>query len=209
MNTIVTHYCPRHHLHEEMFALSSGYNKSVADKLGWKFFADSKRRVPQKDLFRERSAILAEAASSMQDGDKMLWIDGDALIVGKNTSAIFNELGSADVGATKLYDCWHTGVLAISINTNTRELLTQMRDHIHATDEACHENWTAHECNNCKIPVGQRGPLCGSSKIKLIELAHKWNDEAIHDDTEIVGYHGTFAVEKLKNIKEFVEKNKA
>ena len=201
MITIVTHLYPRHYVHEEMFALSLAYNKSVAEKLGWSFFADSLRRVPKMSFFRERPAILVEAVSSMQDGDRVLWVDGDALIVGKNTAAIFDNLGAADVGATKISGCWHTGVLAISVNPNTRELLTLMRDHVHSKDEASQENWTAHQCEGCTIPVGQRGPLCGSSKVNLIELSRKWNDEEVHDDTEIVGFHGTFAVKKLQKIK--------
>lgn len=205
MISVVTHMYPRHHVHKKMFELSLSYNKSVAEKLGWNFIGDSKRRVPNLILFRERSAIIVEAMSAMQDEDKILWIDGDALIVGNNTPSIFDELGSADIGMVKTKSCWHTGVLAISVNPVTRNLFVEQRDHTH-NEKQTNSGWTAHACEGCRKPIHERGPLCGSQKTKVVELDHKWNDEAIHDNTEIVGYHGTFAIEKLRKIKEFVEK---
>lgn len=215
---IVTHYVARCEPQRQFWALSKANNEAWAKRLGWEFFADEKRRMPSiKLIYREKSAIITEVMAGMQDGDRLLWLDGDAVIVA-DPSGIWDALGKADIGMVKFRaKHWNSGVVPINVNAASKEMWAEVVTHRHEKDQpaadamidgkiahAVCEVWDAHECENCPWTPGNRGPLCGSHKTKVVELDRRWNEH--HDkrdaDTKIVGMHMMEAWATLKAMQE-------
>lgn len=197
---IVTHYIPWMPYSGDFWKISSEQSKAWATKLGWEIYADSKRRLADPFIYREKAAMLSEVMGECEDGDRILWLDGDALIV-RDPSAIFDDLKGADLGMVKfVHRRWNSGVCAMVVNPATRALWPEVVTHAHTrdtpfvdgplTENVC-EDWTAHECDNCPHTPGNRGPLCGSSKTMVIELDRRFNEhwEARDENTRIFGFH--------------------
>ena len=207
MRALVTHYYPRYPLQAEIFKLTSEHNRRVADKLGWSFFSDSLRRVPHLNVWREKSAILCDTFAQLADGDEVLWLDGDCLMVGEEIPEIFAAIAGYDYAMAKPFGRWNSGVVPMVVSPQIRELWREMRDHTHenvakigecsivgdhrSIIQGASETWNANECADCPWPPEKRGPLCGSHKVKLVLLDTKWNQrpEDVNDDTQIIGFH--------------------
>ena len=221
MNWVVTHYYPWKPYAPEFWAIAKSHNGEWAKRLGWGFAADSEQRVPKLyphvkwplSLYREKAAMIHETLCGLPDGDMALWLDGDALIL-RDPSGVFDELGAADVGMVKfIKERWNSGVVAMKVSEVTRQLWKEVIGHMHTKKEPfidgpLHENicneWTAHECASCPWQPGDRGPLCGSHKVKVAELGHQWNEhhDKIDDQTRIVGLHMTGSHTTLRVMKE-------
>lgn len=225
--TFVTHNYPTDQYSAEMFQLSSAHNARVAASYGWSVVADSKRRVPDRSYYREKAALLVETIDSLKDGDRILWVDGDALLIGKHIDHIFNDLGNYDLGMVKVrLGRWNSGVMPIAVNPITRDLWVQVRDHSHRGPwidgplttqisdvrdidgqlEAAElrEQWSGHKCASCPYAPNERGPLCGSFTTSVIELDKKWNSETVEKDTEIVHIAFFDHITKLRRVKEIL-----
>jgi hypothetical protein len=203
---LVTHYHPKNIYAQEMFDVSREFNRKVAERHGWNFIADSQRRVPHLGLYREKAAILVDAMKNMQDGDLVLRIDGDCLIIGQKTPEIFNELGQSDLALPKMNGRWTCSVVAFRVNAVTREMWDLHTTHEHVPDSK--PGWDGHVCKSCPWPEWKRGLLCGSRKTSLAPLHRKWSDIiTIHPDTEIVGYHGYDVLFKRAKILEVAKQH--
>lgn len=188
---IITHYVPNNVLLEEMFKLSSSHNKVRAEKLGWNFIADSKRRIPDRPIFREKAAIILETMEKTQESDKILWLDGDVLIIGNRTESIFDDLGNADIGMVKVRPFWNSGVVAMKVNKKIQDLWISIRD-LNSKD------WVDAQLES-RIPT-----WVNESDPKVVELDVKWNSPKVpilNDGVEIVGFHISDQHRKLMNIK--------
>jgi len=206
--TVVTHYFPRCEPHRQFFELAKSVNAKWAKSLGWQFVADSLRRL-SGSVFREKAAILTEVLQGLPDGDRVLWLDGDTVMVA-NPEPIWDDLGAADIGMVKaiLGHRWHAGVVPMTVNSATRNLWVEVRDHKHSHENPPeHEVWDANICDDCRIAPGDRGPLCGSRKHTLVELGHRWNEhhEKRDNDTRIVGHHAMEAWATLKAMQETIQ----
>jgi len=210
---VVTHYAPRSHPSRDFWNISREHNGKWAGRLGWEFHADEKRRLPDQLIYREKAAYLTECMAGMDDGDRVLWLDGDAVIL-RDPAAIWDELGSADIGMTKFVrERWNSGVCAMAVNPVVRALWPEIQNHEHdwkigfidtpLAENVC-EMWRAHECADCPLPPGQRGPLCGSHKTRVVELHRRWNEhwEMRNGDTRILGLHMMGAHRTLRCMKE-------
>lgn len=205
MTTIVTHYFPRCEPHVLFFELAKSVNAKWAKSLGWNFVADSLRRL-RVSIYREKAAILTEVIQGLPDGDRVLWLDGDAVIVA-NPEPIWDDLGDADIGMVKVRH-WNSGVVPMTVNSATRNLWVDVRDHKHSHENPPeHEVWDANVCDDCPLEAGDRGPLCGSRKRTLVELGHRWNEnhEKRDNDTRIVGHHRLEPWGKLKAMQETIQ----
>jgi hypothetical protein len=208
---IVTHYAPTCTPHRHLFGLAKFVNFKWAQSLGWDFIADDSRRV--ESIYRERSAILAEVIAGLEDGDRVLWLDGDALIVA-SPEPIWTDLGDNDIGMVRfdsnnnVVRYWHAGVVPMTVNSATRNLWVEIRNHKHSNENPPeHEVWDANACLGCPIEPGNRGPLCGSHKIRRVELGHRWNEhhEKRDIDTRIVGHHMMEPWAKFKAMQETIQ----
>lgn len=220
MRTIITHYMPRCKQHSDFFALTRAFNGKKATALGWGFIADDKVRVPKKNPWRERAAIIAEVVAGLPYGDEVLWVDGDCLIVGDDTGSIFTEIANVDYGMVKIDGKWNAGVVPMRVSPQIRTLWVQMRDHRHAgecydneiasarpTPDEVYETWDANTCEGCPWEPAKRGPLCGSHNVRLVEIGHKWDERpsTVDADTQIVGFHRNDAFTKLRMITKILE----
>jgi hypothetical protein len=207
-------------VHASFFALTRAYNQKKADALGWGFVADSEQRVPNENPWRERAAIIASVVAGLAVGDEVLWVDGDCLIVGDAIGDIFNEIANADYGMIKSDGIWNAGVIAMRVSPQVRTLWVEMRDHKHnnedrvdevvsawpTPDKVC-ETWDANECASCPWEPSARGPLCGSHKVRLVEIDRKWNSlpDEVDARTQIIGFHHNDAFTKLRLIMKILE----
>lgn len=220
MRTIITHYMPRCKVHSDFFVLTREYNRKKADALGWGFVADSEERVPNKNPWRERAAIVASVVARLAVGDEVLWVDGDCLIVGDAIGDIFDEIRNADYGMVKIEGRWNTGVVPMRVSSQVRTLWDETRDHDHnsknredevvsarPTPDKVYETWDANVCVSCPWGPSARGPLCGSHKVRLVEINRKWNSQPDEVDarTQIVGFHQNDAFTKLRMITKILE----
>lgn len=258
MRALVTHFYPRYTQQDEMFDLTLDYNRKAVEPRGWRVFADKVRRVPDRNIWREKSAIICEALTSLKDGDEVLWLDGDCLIVGELCGEIFTDIANYDFGMVKLWTRWNSGVVPMIVSPQVRELWLEMRDHEHRVTnpylqeladqnteellldagvrteqmeqmrikaglprqcqmtqeptrtglEMAAQTWDAHECETCPWPPDQRGPLCGSHKVRLKEIDHRWNErpDLTSDRTQIIGFHRMNGFRKLNAIREALNK---
>jgi hypothetical protein len=131
MRVLVTHFFPRYRQQCEFFAMTCEFNRRVCERIGWKFFADSKRRVPDKNVWREKSAMIADTIEPMVDGTQVLWVDGDVLLVGDRLGEIFDAIAGFDYGMAKPFGRWNSGVVPMIVSPQIRRLWPEMRDHEH------------------------------------------------------------------------------
>jgi len=216
MRHVITHYFPWSSVHSRYFALTSGFNETVARNLGLEFHSDERRRVPDLNLLREKSAIIHEVLDGLPDGDEVLWIDGDVLLVGNRIGDIFNHLGDeGDFGMSRIDGRLNAGVIPMKVNSSIRELWKEIlyherQDSTPVINELIRQNIEEllADANN------PRPSACGndSYKVKLIELPSIWNECQtivsecrVTADTQIIGYHGYDAYSKLYMIEKELE----
>jgi len=201
MRHIVTHYWNEMDIHNEFFRLTSEFNRRVAQRLGWRFDADSKKRVSIENPWREKAAKLVESFEGMPDGDQVLWIDGDCLLVGNDIELIFDDLGIHDIGMVKFGASkeWNCGVTPMTVNPVVRALWKDVRDHPNNMLLDLEEHVKALD-NDHFIPVGEH-------RVTVVELARKWNEtyDERNSFTEIIGFHGYDAYTKRDRIASVLE----
>lgn len=179
---VVTHNAPRSPSHNEFFALSSEWNARVCIEQGMSFSSDTKRRVPSENFWREKAAKLIEYMSGIANGEQVLWIDGDCLMVGENIAEIFKdlkgrELGMVKFGKSRLWSCGvcpmvkHDAVVGLwkSVLESKNPTLLDLEEHARALDK-------------CDVMYG----------VTVQELPRVWNEarEDVGADTKIIGFHG-------------------
>jgi hypothetical protein len=219
MRTLITHFFPRYYLQAEFFKLTSDFNRAACERMKWSFVADSQRRVPDKNVWREKAAIIYETVAGLPDGDEVLWVDGDCLLIGANLPEIFRVIEGRDYAMAKRNGRWNSGVVPMVVSTQIRNLWRNVRDHTHGDVARCGiagdhrsiiqgaaETWNANECATCPWPPERRGPLCGSHDVRLVELPRRWNQDPpdVNADTQIIGFHRDTGWGKLAKIKEAV-----
>lgn len=184
MTCVVSHYWPAMEIYEEFFALACVWNGRACEKMGWPFFFDTKRRVPERNPWREKSAKLIEVFTTLVDGDRVLWIDGDCLMVGNAIQEIFEDLGDSELGMVKYGNSkeWNCGVTPMVLTEGVRELWRDIRDHPNP------------ELLDLEEHARALGPDCAvmAHGVRVKELGRRWNDkyDEVNKETQIIGFHG-------------------
>jgi len=198
MNIIVTHFFPLGPIFSLLSDITTKHNRAQAERLGWAYEFSDKRRVAGS-IYRERSVWILDVMSRYKEGDNILWIDADAVIIGNNTEEIFKDKGDGDVGLVKyMNEKWNCGVMAFEINKTTITMFEEIVGHNHG--DKCHDGWNWNERTACPLAPPGRGPLCESSNVKLTELDRKWNDAEVRKETEIAGFHMLDGYSQVKRV---------
>jgi hypothetical protein len=206
-NILVTHFHPMTEIFKRYADLAMAHNEKSAKEQGFEVQFSTARNNPENTIYRERAWWLCHVMDGCADGDRILWMDADAVIVGKNLATVFDHVKDGEVGLTKFKsDKWNCGVMAFIVGPVTRKLFAEILNHVHGYgDHDKVEEWSAHECANCALPTNERGPLCGSSKHGLIDLPDKWNDAKLNPDSEIVGFHLMDGYSKYRRIRQTID----
>ena len=210
MRHVITHHFPRTQAQSQYFALTRAFNETVVrNNLGWEFYADEKRRAPNLNILREKSAIVHEVLDGIPGGDEVLWIDGDVLLVGDRIGDIFNQLGENDFGMCRIDGRLNSGVIPMKVNPTTRELWKEILYHERQDSKPVINELIRQDVHDLLLDADLLGSAPGVSdsyKVKLIELPSMWNEcKTITADTQIIGYHGYDAYSKLRLIQKELE----
>lgn len=192
--------------HQDLFNATAPINKTYAKKIGFEYIVDNNKRCPIRTHWWEKIAWLKELLSTLEDGDMVVYIDCDAVIVDGDLKLALHdnaEYGMVQMrhgfGGSEIANWYNAGVIMM-LNTKTvRDFLQRVWDRNDDNDE-----------RSINAELKSKNYTIGNTK-HICSLDTGWNcwDNNTHltEEIYIKSWHGIKYEEKLKLIKNFL-KNK-
>ncbi len=204
MNVITQYYTKEH---KDLFDLTNKINQKYADKNGFKYVSNNKKRcIGEKALQHpgwEKIAWLLELLPTLDDNTLVVYADCDSLFLKGDLNAALHDgydIGMVQLrgglGGKEVISWFNSGVIVLINTPVVRDFLQRV--------------WVRTDINeeiSIKKELKAQNNTIGRSK-KMCSLDIEWNswnnNDHISNDANIKSFHGLSYDNKLKNIKEFL-----
>ncbi len=186
-----------------MFDLVSPVNKAYAEKNDFEYITSDIKRCPDRNIWWEKIAWLKELLSTLEDGAMVVYMDCDSIsLAGDPKTALVGEYGMVSLrtglNRSQIAGWYNAGVIMMLNTPDVRAFFQRVWDRNDATDET-----------SMNLEIKALHGTIGNGKA-VYGLGVEWNswDNNNHlvPGECIKSWHGVRYEEKLKLIKEFLNK---
>lgn len=193
---------------KELFDLTSPINIGYAEKNGYEYISDTKRRCPDRMSWWEKISWLQELSSSVEENSLIVYEDCDSVNMGGDiTSALTNntEFGMVQMrgglGGKQLINWYNSGVI---IMKNTKAVKSFL-ERVWKRNDKSEETSLLHELKYNNYTIGPNNPICN---LDVEWNAWRNNLSLGSGDIKIRSWHGLKPENKITQIRDFIKSNK-